>query len=333
MADELDTGATETGGTDDAGMDMEAAVESLGSDLFGAADDSAAQAADEGADSPAATDTPVAADPADKPAVVERPVPKSWAKEAHELWAKTPPEVQAQIELREKQMLDGIEQYRGEFGFAKSIRDVFAPYKAALQAQGWDEPKTVAYLMSTHQRLTQGTVEQRTEAYRALGKSLGLAADGAVETGAAADPHVKELTDKVNKLETSLTTREQADIKAARDRISKEVEAFASDPKHPYFDEVADDVIVYLNAGKSIEDAYEKAVFANPVTRAKEIARLQTEQTAKLRENARLDALKAQKAKGANVRSRDTGKAPTEPLGTMEDTMKSTLAEIRSRTH
>jgi hypothetical protein len=47
----------------------------------------------------------------------------------------------------------------------------------------------------------------------------------------------------------------------------------------------------------------------------------------------RLDALKAKTAKGTNVRTRETTRAPTEPLGTMEDTMKETLAAINARTH
>jgi hypothetical protein len=80
-----------------------------------------------------------------------------------------------------------------------------------------------------------------------------------------------------------------------------------------------------------LKDAYERAVYANPVTRQKEIARLQTEADTKLREKSKNEAEAARKAARTNVRSRDTRRTPTEPLGTMDETMKSTLSEIRSR--
>src|SRR5689334_813713 len=38
-----------------------------------------------------------------------RSAPKSWAKEQHEHWSRLDPKVQEYIELREKQMLDGLD--------------------------------------------------------------------------------------------------------------------------------------------------------------------------------------------------------------------------------
>ena len=44
------------------------------------------------------------------------------------------------------------------------------------------------------------------------------------------------------------------------------METFALDTKaHPYFDEVADDIIALLKTGASLQEAYDKAVWANPV--------------------------------------------------------------------
>ena len=132
-----------------------------------------------------------------------------------------------------------------------------------------------------------------------------------------------------NQLETQLTQREQAILNERKTQVAKEVEAFAAD--NPYFDEVADDIIPLLNHGMQLKDAYERAIWANPVTRAKEMARVQTEAEAKLKEKAKKDAEVAKKASGVNVRNRDTGTAPTAPKGTMEDTMRDTLAKIRAR--
>ena len=131
-------------------------------------------------------------------------------------------------------------------------------------------------------------------------------------------------------------TRKYNDVKA---KVESDVAAFAdakdehNNPKHPYFNDVADDIIPFLNAGASLQDAYDKAVWANPVTRAKEQARLKTEAEKSLRERSKTEAHAAAKASSANVRNRDTRKAPTEPVGKMEDTMKETLADIKARAH
>jgi S1-C subfamily serine protease len=76
----------------------------------------------------------------------------------------------------------------------------------------------------------------------------------------------------------------KAEEKAA---ITKEVNAFATDPAHPFFDEVSDDIIAILKTGASLAEAYEKAVWANPVTRQKEIARRQKEKDAKPHQEAK----------------------------------------------
>lgn len=262
--------------------------------------------------------------------VVKAP-PKSWAKEHHERWGKIDKDTQDYIELREKQMLDGLEQYKGDSGFGKQLREVLTPYQPILKAQGLNEAQAVQTLLNAHYRLTQGGTEQRAAAYRELGKNLGLVQDDGTE--AKIDPTVRALQEKISSIESTITTSRQAELEQHRARVSKEVEAFASDPKHPYFDDVADDIVAMLSTGASLEDAYGKAVWANPVTRQKEIARLQTEQTAELQKKAKTEAEIAKKAASTNVRGRDTRRTPTEPKGTMEDTMNDTLREIRSRAH
>lgn len=270
----------------------------------------------------------------DTAVITARAAPKSWAKEQHDYWSKIDPKAQEYIELREKQMLDGLEQYKGDSGFGKQMREVTQPYKAMLQAQGVDEPKAVQFLLNAHYRLTNAPAAEKQTYFAQLAKSYGIdIAALKPDDASTLTPEMKALQDKVNGLESALTTREQAALTEARAKVAKDVEQFASDSSHPYFDEVADDIVAMIRAGAELKDAYEKAVWANPVTRQKEITRLNTENEVNLRAKAKEEAEKARKASGSNVRSRDTAKAPTDPLGTMEDTLRATLGEIRSRTH
>ena len=266
----------------------------------------------------------------DEAVVMVRQAPKSWPKEMHEHWGKTDPKVQDYWETREKQMLDGLEQYKGDAGLGKTLKEVITPYKPILEAAGMDETTAVRSLLNAHYRLTQGTAEQRQAAYQELGKNLGLIQP---DPNVQVDPQVRQLQEKLSAIESTITNSQQRALQETQAKVSKEVEAFASDAKHPYFDEVADDIVAMIQAGRSLEDAYEKAVWANPVTRQKEMTRLQTENEAKLKDKAKQEAEKARQAASTNVRGRETRRTPTEPKGTMEDTMKETLREIKTRTH
>lgn len=315
-------------------FDMDAGVADIADSLgFGGAENDPEDIDDLGNGEPDAPADPAqAADPnEDTPAspAVREP-PKSWAKEQHAHWAKMPPEAQAYAEQREKQMLDGIEQYKGDAGVGRQFRDITAPYEALLRQQGVDAPKAVEYLLAAHQKLSTNPRAALAE----LAKSYGATDLASIAApAAAANPELQAVLDKVQRLESTLTGQQQRELTAAREKVAGEVNVFATDPKNAYFDEVADDMMPLLTAGASLQDAYEKAVWANPVTRAKELAKSQTETEKKLRENARLNGLKARKASGSNVRSRDTSRAPTEPLGTWEDTMKDTLKSINERAH
>lgn len=262
--------------------------------------------------------------------VIGKPAPKTWPKEMHEYWGKTDPKVQEYWETREKQMLDGLDQYKEHAGIGKTLKEVITPYRPILEAAGMDEATAVKSLLNAHYRLTQGSPEQRALAYQELGRNLGLANPQEQQN---IDPTVKALQDKLAAIENSMTHSQQRALQETQTKVTKDVEAFASDTNHPYFDEVADDIVAMIHAGKSLEDAYEKAVWANPVTRQKEMARLQTETQSKLKEKTKQEAEQAKRAASTNVKGRDTRRTPTEPKGTMEDTMKDTLREIRSRTH
>lgn len=325
--------------TDNQELDIDAAAAGIAGSLFGPGEtEPAAPEAEvelpetvEGGEADPAPVDPAVVDP--KPPAA-RNAPGSWAKEQHDRWSKIDPATQDYIELREKQMSQGVEQIKGDANYGRSIRDIITPYNALLASQGVDGPKAVQVLLNTHYKLSNSSPAEKQAVLADIAKHYGIEIPSAVPgEPSSVDPRVKALEENFASLKSAMTAREQEALQASRTRTATEVNAFASDPAHPYFDEVSGDMIPLINAGMSLPDAYERAVWGNPVTRAKEIAKSQTETEAKLREKAKTEAAAARKASGGNVRSRDTSRAPTEPMGTMEDTMKSTLAGIRTRTH
>lgn len=287
----------------------------------------------DGEQAPPAKGEPPPADGAEAPpADGQIPPPQSWAKSQHEVWAKMPREAQEYYTQREKQMLEGMEQYREFHGLGKAMKEVVTPYIPMIQSSGLDPAKAVAVLLQANYRLTNGPVESRRQAFLELGTSLGLIQQQGGQAGQ--QPAIPpELKARIDRMEQQMTNAQREQYIARRAEVEKSVTQFWE--THPLAEEVADDMLIYLGAGVPIATAYEKAVFANPATREKELARLQKEAKAKAEEKARESLEKARKATAANVRGRDTTRSPTEPKGKFldEGSMMEDLRDIQSRSH
>lgn len=289
-----------------------------------------------------ATDTTTAATAA---APATRAAPKAWAKEQHERWGKLDKETQDYIEHREKQMLEGLSQYSEKAKRADVWEGAVKPYLPMIHAQGAQPHEAVTYLFEAHRQLSSGSHDERAAYLVKVAESYGIdiskaaAGAGAAAAAAAQEPAaVKELRERTERLERDRKHELDQRVSQTKTRVESEVLAFAEakdekgNPKHPYFDECAEDIVALINAGHALDKAYEKAVYANPVTREKELARLQTEREAALREKAKQEAERSRNASRTNVNSRDTRRTPTAPTAKKwEDTLDATMEEIKAR--
>lgn len=320
----------------DTGFDLGASMDAIASEMMGK-DDEPNTTDDTGGDSTNDAGVRQGADPGtQKPALGDaqtngqvRAAPKSWSKDQHERWGKIDKDTQDYIELREKQFLDGLEQYKGDAGYAKQFREVITPYSNFLQSQGVNETQAVQYLLNAHYQLTTGSPEQRAKIYQQLGKDLGL---GESTNGVTDENNpILDLKKKIESLESNEQARQRASQQERRQKADLETSTFASDPANAHFTDVANDMVPLVKAGYSLKDAYETAVYRNPITRQKELTRLQTEADAKNADKAKTDAENAKRAASTNIRGARTQTAPTDPKGSMEDTMHETLKKIRAR--
>lgn len=312
-------------------MNVEEMADQIGAELFPkAATPEASSPVDDGAGAAAvAASSPEA--PAE-PSPVD--VPKSWGEDMRPFWAQIPKEVQNFWATREAQQQEGVDKLKPDVEFSKKLREVFTPYQQTLKTLGIDEARAVQELLGADHLLRYSPAEKKREYLQHLAKTYGidLAPSAQPETPAApVDPTVKALQDKVTAFEQQFMSRQQQEQQERAAKVQQEVEAFAADPAHAHFTECADDIVRLVQSGLSLKDAYDKAVWANPTTRSKEQQRLLQEHEAKLKENARLDALPKQQAKAVNVKSKDSGRTPQEPVGSMDETISETLKAIKSR--
>lgn len=319
------------------GVDLDGAADRIGAAVFGpVSGESDGQEAERGEPvvSPQAPQPPI--DTPSPAEVAALDVPSSWPKEMHEHWGATPRKVQEYWTTREKQMLDGLEQYKGRAKLAQDFEAMTQPFQQTLRQLGISPIEAAQSLLQADHRLRYATPEQKMELAKHFLKNYGIDPAALTGSGGAAqppvDPMLTQMRAEVDSIRSAFVAQQQAALDEARARVAKEVDGFASDSQaHPYFDEVADKIAEYIQLGRSLQDAYEEAVWANPVTRAKEQARLLTEHEAKLKENARLDALPKKRAASVNVKSSDTTRTPTEPVGTLEETIRDVRKQIQAR--
>lgn len=351
------------GGDSSGGFDMDAAVADIASGLgFGEEKKSGpADSADGGVDDPGQRNTPTpspspspAPSPAPSPGPTAAPAgtpapstklgapdlskaPDTWTAAAKAKWENLDPELKAEVHRREQDIWKGLEGYRSEAQFAKSVRQALGPAFQMLQQANFPPEQFIQNLANTHLMLADQRVpvaQRREIALKALSQyGLDLTAQLG-EGDDFIDPQVKGLQDRISQLESQLTTRAQTEANQVRQKLSQEIEEFAT--KNPLFYEVADDITILIRGSggqMSLQDAFDRAIRANPVTFAKEQARIEAEAVAKAQKAEQERAEKARAAAAANVKTGvHQGRSGTAAAtGSWDDTMAETLREIHKR--
>lgn len=336
-------------------MDIDNAAAQIGADLFGteptppaaeevkpldsAVEDIAADASDSVVPDTGSDIADKGADEGSEvevPAVVKKPAPQTWRPEAAQLWDQLPEKIQDEVLKREEDIFKGIEGYKQDAAMGKDLRNVLAPYADMYRQYNVDPRQHIGSLLGMHKMLLTGSPQDKQELVLGLAKQFG------VELGQQTIPdYIDPELDKVRQELATLRREQQAYFAQTQEaKISKateEVEKFASDTKNAYFSELVNDIAELIEGSKrqgkqlSLPEAYEKAIWLNPSTRAKEQARLQTEALEKQKKESAERAAKAAKATAANIRTSSKAVSDTTPTGTMDDTLQETLQQIKAR--
>lgn len=293
----------------------------------------AAAAAPEPSPAPEGGDPAASPEPAPAPAPEAKPAPRTWRAEAAAKWATVDPEVQAEILKREEDIFKGLEGYKADAEVGRGFQRAIQPYTQMLQAAGIHPVQAAQHLMASHHALSTAAPEQKLAMFQKLAQDYGVDLGALSGEPAYVDPQVAALQKQLGDLQSRLTGRERQEAESARASLQREIDTFAADPAHAYFDEVASDIAALLRSGaaKDLGEAYDKAVWANPVTRAKEQSRLAAESAARARAEATAKAEQARKAASANVKAKPKAASATAPLGSIDDTLNAALSALRSR--
>lgn len=329
--------ATGTGHVSE-GFDVAKAVDTLGASLGFGKEESSESAAVEPASevkAPEVTkvEAPATAAPVAAPANL---APKTWKPEEAAVWDAIPPEAKAAIARREEDIFRGIEQHRKTAEFGSKLQAVFQPYEQIMQQMGIDPVQNTANLMQAHYILAQGSQQQKAALFTQLAQDYRIDLGELAQQQAQVpyiDPQVRELQAELQQLKSGQMTLQQARAQEVKMQSENEVNTFAADPANVYFNELADDIVQLLSTSRNmtLAEAYEKAMWANPTTRAKEVSKQATEAQSKAAKEAAQKLGEIKRSTATNLKVQPKSGAATLPLGTMDDTMAATMAAIKNR--
>lgn len=264
--------------------------------------------------------------------------PSTWKGDLKEKWANVDPAVRAEIHRREGDMLKGLEQYRGYANYAAEVANTFKPYDDVIRRAGSNQKEVLNTALGSMHRLMEGTPQQKAQELLNIASTYGVNLEDVTSTNdrilanqPLVDPEVEmlknELAQQRQFLEQSNREKEQATLQT----YQSELEEFANSPENMYFADVREEMARIFAGSQeeiSLRDAYDKAVWANPVTREKLIA----EQRETERRSAAEKAAAAKKTAKTNVASRGRPLAGVDTTnGTLDDVLAANLAKIRNR--
>lgn len=189
-------------------------------------------------------------------------MPASWGRDKAELWAKTPPEVQAFIVQREQQVSEGFKQYEG-----------LAEYAELAQRNGGSLKQTLATVKELDDLVSSDPLRGFAEIMSRIGYDpakvarafLGLQDDGTISQQQAYQP--PQIDPAIQRTIQQL----QGEVQSLRlQPYQQQVEAFASDPANKYFDKLIPQIkaLIASDKGLSLKDAYDRACWADPQVRS-----------------------------------------------------------------
>jgi len=134
-----------------------------------------------------------------------------------------------------------------------------------------------------------------------------------------------ELAQHNQLLEQQIQRNQQSVQQQHEQALNSEIAQFAAEPNHEHFETVKLHMASLLQGGqaKTLQDAYEQAIYANPTTRS---TVLQQQVTA-AQEEAKRKAQAAKTASGVNVKSR-AALPSTKAVTSMEDTIRETYLRL-----
>ena len=202
-------------------------------------------------------------EPAQAPVEEVITAPNSYKQEYKDSFSSLPHDWQKYLATREKEMEQGLSRARNEYNW---VNNIYNPRKDALTAQGYNNAQeyfeTLAGIADALEKNPAATISQLQSIYGSNNKNPS------------------QIEQQINSLAQSQQEMKNYIQAVQNERIVNEWNSFvnakdeAGNPKHPYLEDVKDEMKALFNAGlaKNYDDAYNRAIWQVESVRNKMLA-------------------------------------------------------------
>lgn len=250
-------------------------------------------------------------------------MPRNW-KSGLDKWHTLEPVTKDYILRREREFAQGIEMYRNAATIGTTLMNEFSPYQEMLKSLNATPQQAVNYLLGAYARLVTGSPAEKAHFVVQLAQENGVDIGEIVSNGLPqVDPNAEIYRQRYFELSGQLRQKEQQQQNAEQAEVNRQIDAFASDPKHEHFDTVRPHMAALLGNGqaKDLQDAYDQACWAHPQVRASLVNRQLADGSEQRRR-----AAEAAKAAAVSV----TGAPPAPTVTETDDSIRGLLTRHMS---
>lgn len=211
-----------------------------------------------------------------------KPLPKSWKKDMEPHWTKLDPAVHEYVYNREADVMRGLQMYQEGYN---QWTETLKPFSEVLkQHPGVNPVSLIQQLVHNHLAITFGNPEQKKALAQNLLKAYGIDLGTPGTPAAEVPPEIQAIRADLQRLQnenqllkTGLQNFQSAQQQAGVQTELQKVNAFFSDPKNEFAEEVGDNILHLIKTGAAVDlpSAYDLACLMNPAVRAKVLAKQQ----------------------------------------------------------
>lgn len=276
---------------------------------------------------------------------VNRP-PSTWKPVVRAEWDKLSPTVRAEIHRREVDFQNGQAQLLPDARLGQSMRQVTEPYRMVVEANYGTPENAMKSFLQTASLLQMGSPQQKLQTIAGIAQQFDIDLSPLAGAGLTQqqpqgerplfDPRVDQLLAQQKNQETIRQQQEQQQLETIANAWIAEKDA-SGNPLRPYVGDVMNEMAILipqvrqsnplLSHAEVLKEAYDRAVWANPDTRAALQTKQQSELMAKQTADNQTRVASAKRAASVNVPRRASTPSAGKP-GSMEETLKNTAREL-----
>lgn len=280
----------------------------------------------------AATETPStdAAKASEVAAQTANAPPAGWTAAEKAEWSKLSPAVQAAVSRREAEIVRGGQQWSED---KRRYEAVLSPVAEAARRNGMNTEQGLQSLIRAQEFLERDPTAAIKWLAQSHGVNLATLAGQPDEVSSAQSPDIEAIVRQavqrsVAPIVAPIQQRWQQEEQRQQEMTTQMVVSFAGSEGHEHFGSVEQDIMDLIPPLKErnptwtpqqvLQEAYDRAVFANPATRQTILTARETAAEEKRRTEA---AQRATKARGAavSVTGSPQGSAGQEPAASLRD--------------